>query len=708
MTTLIDSLMVEVGLDPSKFIKGSQDVDERVQKTSHTVEKSGKDIEDGARKTTQSLEKLQGQVLLLFSAFTAGKGIKDFITSIVQTDANLGRMAYTLDTTVQKLGTWANAGAMVGASAQEIIGSFQSLTADLEEFTLTGQSRVVPYLRALGINALDSTGHVRDLGDVFDELHQKMIAMGDPARAAQIMRDMGLSQGMINLELLPDAQYQQAKADGKKYAPTQADVQAALALQVAWNRLGMASSAMGRSFLTDLAPALVFVTKALTALANWFSAHPVAMTAVLSGLTVLVVALGAAVAIAAISFLGITAPVWAAIGAFVALGAAIGAISKDWDPISKKMEAFAKNGAVRDFVQDAKDQLNLLKAIFTGSGEDIRRAWAKVMGESNVETSAALKGIGRAAVIAIANIGHMIEDALTGAAASTLNWAQGRINAFANVVTGHDAFKATHYEGTHHAMITPKSAAAPGPVADLLSRGEGNYDSVNLGKRGGYKASTRKLENMTVSQVMQAQNNGEFNAAGRYQIIKGTLAEAANALHLSGDEKFDAALQDRILKDFILAVKRKPIGDYISGKSNDLNAALKAASKEWASVADPDTGKSYYDGVGNNKASIPVGDMANALRSARSNQTGIGIAPGQPGSTVPDTSPVPKVFGAPEAAVASNVNNSKSSTSTSSSETNINTLNVVTQAKDADGIASGIKGAIDRNNFAQQGNFGAT
>lgn len=122
---------------------------------------------------------------------------------------------------------------------------------------------------------------------------------------------------------------------------------------------------------------------------------------------------------------------------------------------------------------------------------------------------------------------------------------------------------------------------------------------------------------MTVDEVMRAQRNGQFNAAGRYQIIKGTLAKAVEALGLNGTEKFDQGTQDRIFEEYLVKNKRSAIGDYLSGKSENVRAAMRAAAKEWASVADPETGKSYYAGVANNKASITLAEMEQALRNSR-------------------------------------------------------------------------------------------
>lgn len=148
----------------------------------------------------------------------------------------------------------------------------------------------------------------------------------------------------------------------------------------------------------------------------------------------------------------------------------------------------------------------------------------------------------------------------------------------------------------------------------VISSGEGNYNSVNLGQKGGYKASTRNLTDMTVAQILSAQRAKEFNAAGKYQTINSTLQEAVDKGVVSSAEKFTTEVQERIFKQYLVAIKRPEIKGFITGNNDaTLNDALLASAKEFASVANPSTGKSYYAGQGNNKASISAEKMTESL-----------------------------------------------------------------------------------------------
>jgi len=99
--------------------------------------------------------------------------------------------------------------------------------------------------------------------------------------------------------------------------------------------------------------------------------------------------------------------------------------------------------------------------------------------------------------------------------------------------------------------------------------------------------------------------DGTIKAAGRYQIIPGTLKGLVNQGVVSKDDKFNAATQDKLATSLIDARIRKGGGDPIKTQ-------LELA-KEFAAIADPATGKSYHEGKGNNKASISSAQMQAAL-----------------------------------------------------------------------------------------------
>jgi hypothetical protein len=207
-------------------------------------------------------------------------------------------------------------------------------------------------------------------------------------------------------------------------------------------------------------------------------------------------------------------------------------------------------------------------------------------------------------------------------------------------------------------------------LGDLISRGESRagYSSVNTGGVRDNKPE-RDLANMTINEVLEQQKKGStqggFGAAGKYQMIRGTLNEAKEKMSLSGEEKFTPLMQEQMFQGHLIK-KRKAMDDYLHGRSNDIEAAAVDASKEWASIEDPSKGAGHYKGQ---KATISATEIKAALlaeREANMKQQG-GV-------------------------------------SNSNAETHIGTINVVTQATDAKGIAKELPGAIKNSNLVIQAN----
>ena len=125
------------------------------------------------------------------------------------------------------------------------------------------------------------------------------------------------------------------------------------------------------------------------------------------------------------------------------------------------------------------------------------------------------------------------------------------------------------------------------PLADLLARAEGNYNSVNRGWAGdtpqGIKGLTgSSFAAYTVGQVMDMQR-GWLHAVGRYQFVPSTLRFAINSSSVTYSHKFTPEVQDRLMAALVL-YKRPIIFAYLQSSHDNIGAALRALAREWASV----------------------------------------------------------------------------------------------------------------------------
>jgi hypothetical protein len=162
------------------------------------------------------------------------------------------------------------------------------------------------------------------------------------------------------------------------------------------------------------------------------------------------------------------------------------------------------------------------------------------------------------------------------------------------------------------------AGGAGGILGELISKGEGDYNSFNRGKAGDAHGQKIDFSQMTLAAIMQEQAKDKNDptrlfAVGKYQVVPDTMKEAQAALHLDTSALFTPRVQENIFRRFLVGSKRPRIQNFITGKSNDLNAAQLSLAQEFASVADPNTGKSFFDGVGGNSSSITAAQSAKAL-----------------------------------------------------------------------------------------------
>lgn len=170
----------------------------------------------------------------------------------------------------------------------------------------------------------------------------------------------------------------------------------------------------------------------------------------------------------------------------------------------------------------------------------------------------------------------------------------------------------------------------------FIASGEGGYNSMNQGAKSlnspvigsTNNASTvigRNLPEMTIDEIMKLQalpygNKDRIFTAGRYQLNPKAMEYAVKVSGIDRNSKFDEATQDKL--GLALALTKQPqLGAYLLGLNNNVKSAGRAASREWASVINPYTGRSYYPGKAN-KARGTVAELINALQSARGNIIG--------------------------------------------------------------------------------------
>ncbi|MFP4097518.1 MAG: hypothetical protein ACLFP8_01060 [Alphaproteobacteria bacterium] len=153
------------------------------------------------------------------------------------------------------------------------------------------------------------------------------------------------------------------------------------------------------------------------------------------------------------------------------------------------------------------------------------------------------------------------------------------------------------------------------PLLELIADKESGGDYNRIYGKG---HQTRPLTTMTIDEVLQWQkdyvNSGSpSSAAGKYQIIRKTLAGLKDEMRLNGNELFDEDMQDRMA---IQLLNRRGYDDYLTGKLSEEKFMLNV-SKEWASMPKDESGRSYYADDGLNEAHASPATLLLAMRHTK-------------------------------------------------------------------------------------------
>lgn len=258
MATVIDSLIVELGLDPAQFTKGQKTAAEAFAKTKEEAVKSGKGIEEASEKAAQSLAKVARQALELYAIFLGGRGIAQFIADITAGDSALGRFSASMGESPRVVAAWGLAVEEVGGSSQATAASMRSLSDKIEELHTQGKALPLAFyqIQAAGGKTIDINNGV---GKSFLGIaaNLKAIAATDATKAHWLGRQLGLDPDTVN-RMIQDGDRMGAVVEKfKRLVASDKDIAAAQALQKSWTDLTQEAEHIGRALWTSVSPALI-------------------------------------------------------------------------------------------------------------------------------------------------------------------------------------------------------------------------------------------------------------------------------------------------------------------------------------------------------------------------------------------------------------------------------------------------------------------
>lgn len=184
MTTIIDALVVTLGLDASNFVKGQRDSDDAMKKFAGSVKRSSGDVERQAKAMTESFGGLERQLLKMATLFTGGLGIVAFVGNLIKTTTEVSRLSTTFGTSAREMLAWQQMGRQVGATAEEITSSYTTMARALSAFKFfPGAQLPLPIMRffqSRGVEFYKPNGQPQEQTQMFTQIFR---ALNDPQHA---------------------------------------------------------------------------------------------------------------------------------------------------------------------------------------------------------------------------------------------------------------------------------------------------------------------------------------------------------------------------------------------------------------------------------------------------------------------------------------------------------------------------------------------
>lgn len=266
-STTIESLVVELGLDPSKFTQGQADALNAYKKTIDQAVSGGKAIEDQGAKVQDFFAKFKREALTLTAIFLGGRGIQQFVSDVTRLDAATGRVALTTGIATRELGAWQGAIEQNGGSAESATSALAGLSGEMSKFMVTGQTGMLPVLNRLGVSLFDYNHQLRTSDQLLLEISEKVRGMDPRTANAFLGMIPGMNQDMINLLIqgreAVERYLQSARRAG---TTTRESAEAAQEYQRQMANLERSATSLGRSLFTTLAPAINAVAESLAKL----------------------------------------------------------------------------------------------------------------------------------------------------------------------------------------------------------------------------------------------------------------------------------------------------------------------------------------------------------------------------------------------------------------------------------------------------------
>ncbi|MCB3338268.1 lytic transglycosylase domain-containing protein [Klebsiella pneumoniae] len=273
--TVIDALLVTLGLDTSDFRKGQKDVSDDLKKQREDAKKTAKEMAEQGKKAASFFSSIKTELLALTGVTVTAGGLMSLVKSTTSGLMDLSIQSKALGLSARELDGWSKSAEAAGSSAEKISASLQGFQGAIQGARVGDYSSSIfgglAQLNALTGQNFDVWG--QDASSLAKTSLDALRKISDP----NLRRQVGLSLGFDDATLqrnqegkfLPDVD-RLTKSSGI----TDASTKGAKEFTAAWAELNQSLETTKNQFYTFLIPYVRDFNVVLRDLSNWMKSHP--------------------------------------------------------------------------------------------------------------------------------------------------------------------------------------------------------------------------------------------------------------------------------------------------------------------------------------------------------------------------------------------------------------------------------------------------
>jgi hypothetical protein len=265
MATVVDALVMTLGLDVKEFDKGKKRSEEGLDSFKDKADGVAKDVSNSGKRAAEFFGSVKTELLGVLAIFGAATGLKQFISTQVTSQAALGRLSANVDISARKLESWGLVAKEMGGQAEDAFGAIQAVGSGLAEASIKGSSALTDMARINGVALTDAKGKVLGIDDALLSISKRMHEL--PRLQAQWLAN-GLGVGSMFNELMlgPDELKKRLAAGEGLSKVTDKSTEAAMRLQKSWADIQQRFKGVEETAFARLSPTL---ERLANRFANW-------------------------------------------------------------------------------------------------------------------------------------------------------------------------------------------------------------------------------------------------------------------------------------------------------------------------------------------------------------------------------------------------------------------------------------------------------